>query len=74
MKRLAPLALLAFVAPALADTKASAWPPKLTFGNGTEAALTGNVAWDINRVSADGSALDDDQDWRRKEFGVSLIA
>ena len=72
MKRLAPLALLAFVAPALADTKASAWPPKLTFGDGTEASLTGNFAWDANRVDADGTAMDDDQDWRRKELGVSL--
>ena len=41
---LAPLALLAFVAPALAETKASAWPPKLTFGDGTEASLTGAAA------------------------------
>ena len=75
MKRLAPLAplaLLAFVAPALAETKASAWPPKLTFGDGTEASLTGNFAWDANRVDADGTAMDDDQDWRRKELGVSL--
>ncbi|KRG87604.1 porin [Stenotrophomonas daejeonensis] len=72
MKRIAPLALLALAAPVFAETQASAWPPKLTFANGTEVALAGNFAWDVNHFDADGSALENDHDWRRKEFGVAL--
>ncbi len=72
MKRLAPLALLALAAPALAGTTTSAWPPKLTFADDTEVALTGNYSWDINRFSADGGAFDDDQDWRRREIGIGI--
>ncbi|WPU54544.1 porin [Stenotrophomonas acidaminiphila] len=72
MHRLAPLALLTLAAPALAGTQADAWPPRLALANGTEATLTGNVAWDVNRFDADGAALDNDQDWRRKEFGVAI--
>ncbi|MGB3393859.1 MAG: porin [Stenotrophomonas sp.] len=72
MKGIASLVLLALAAPACAETQATPWPPRLTFDNGTELALTGNFVWDVNRASADGTALDDDQDWRRKEFGVAL--
>ena len=72
MKRIAPLALLAFATPAFAATSASAWPPKLGFADGTEATFTGNFAWDVNRFAADAGAFDDDQDWRRKEFGIAI--
>jgi len=72
MKRIAPLALLAFATPAFAATSASAWPPKLGFADGTEATFTGNFAWDVNRFAADADAFDDDQDWRRKEFGIAI--
>lgn len=72
MKGIAPLALLALTAPAFAETQADPWPPKLTFANGTEVTLAGNIAWDVNRFDADGTALENDQDWRRKEFGVAL--
>ncbi len=60
MHRLAPLALLTLAAPALAGTQADAWPPRLALADGTEATLTGNFAWDINRFDADGTALDND--------------
>lgn len=72
MRHLAPLALLTLAAPAFAAPQASAWPPKLGFADGTEAAFTGNFAWDINRFADGGGAFDDDQDWRRKEFGVAI--
>ncbi|MBN8768888.1 MAG: porin [Stenotrophomonas nitritireducens] len=72
MRRLAPLALLTLAAPAFAGPQAGAWPPKLTSDNGTETSLTGNFAWDVNRFAADGGAFEDDQGWRRKEFGVAI--
>ncbi|MQP77440.1 porin [Stenotrophomonas sp. MYb238] len=72
MRHLAPLALLTLAAPAFAAPQASAWPPKLGLADGTEAAFTGNFAWDINRFADGGGAFEDDQDWRRKEFGVAI--
>lgn len=76
------VALLAAQAPAHAQDKpaasqAAVWPPKLTFGNGTELSATGNYAYDFNEFSGDGygnaaTRFEDDHDWRRKEFGLSL--
>lgn len=60
-----------------AGTRFESWPPRLVFANGTELAATGNYAYDVNRFDGEGygtaaTALEDDQDFRRKEFGVSL--
>ncbi|KAF1716104.1 OprO/OprP family phosphate-selective porin [Pseudoxanthomonas wuyuanensis] len=75
------LALLALPACAAAQDAGSAaahgsiWPPKYTFGNGTELAATGNFGYDFNAFSGNGygnAALDDDHDWRRREFGLTL--
>ena len=72
------LSLLAVHAGALADdgkASASAWPPKITFGGGTELSLGGNLQYDLNRFSGDGyngAALDDDDAWRRQELGITL--
>lgn len=60
-----------------AGTRFESWPPRLVFANGTELAATGNYAYDVNRFDGEGygtaaTALEDDEDFRRKEFGVSL--
>lgn len=60
-----------------AGMRFESWPPRLVFANGTELAATGNYAYDVNRFDGEGygtaaTALEDDQDFRRKEFGVSL--
>lgn len=47
------------------------WPTKYTFGDGTEAALTGNFAFDLNQFSGD-DRLEDRDDFRRKEFGLTV--
>jgi phosphate-selective porin OprO/OprP len=72
------LALAAVHAPAHAaegTTKAAAWPPKITFADGTELSLGGNIQYDLNRFSGDGynrAALEDDDAWRRQELGLTL--
>ena len=75
------LALLALPSLVSAQDKAAAapvkaWAPKHAFANGTELSATGNFAYDLNDFSGDGygasTALDDDHDWRRREFGFSL--
>lgn len=72
------LALLAVHAGAHAEdtgARASAWPPKIAFADGTELALGGNFAYDANRFSGDGyngAPLEDDDGWRRRELGLSL--
>ena len=60
-----------------AGMRFESWPPRLVFANGTELAATGNYAYDVNRFDGEGygtaaTALEDDEDFRRKEFGVSL--
>ncbi|AXI82745.1 porin [Xylella taiwanensis] len=47
------------------------WPVQYTFGNKTEAALTGNFAYDYNNFSGD-NRLEDKSFMRRKELGVVL--
>ena len=72
------LALMAVHASAHAEeagTKASAWPPKITFANGTELSLGGNLQYDANQFSGtgyNGAQLEDDDAWRRQELGVTL--
>ncbi len=72
------LALAATHAPAHAaegTTKAAAWPPKITFADGTQLSLGGNIQYDVNRFSGDGyngAALEDDDAWRRQELGFTL--
>ena len=72
------LSLLAVHAGARADegrTTAAAWPPKITFADGTELSLGGNLQYDLNRFSGEGyngAALEDDDAWRRQEIGVTL--
>jgi len=72
------LALAAAHAPAHAaegTTKATAWPPKIAFADGTELSLGGNLQYDANAFSGDGyngAALEDDDAWRRQELGVTL--
>lgn len=56
-------------------TKASVWPPKIAFADGTELSLGGNLQYDANAFSGDGyngAALEDDDAWRRQELGVTL--
>ena len=72
------LALAAAHAPAHAvdgATKAAAWPPKITFADGTELSLGGNLQYDINEFSGagyNGAVLEDDDAWRRQELGFTL--
>lgn len=72
------LALAATHAPAHAadgTTKAAAWPPKVTFADGTELSLGGNLQYDANQFSGDGyngAVLEDDDAWRRQELGFTL--
>jgi phosphate-selective porin OprO/OprP len=72
------LALMAAHASAHAEdagTRASAWPPKISFADGTELSLGGNLQYDLNRFSGEGyngAALEDDDAWRRQEIGVTL--
>ncbi|MFT3668540.1 MAG: porin [Pseudoxanthomonas sp.] len=72
------LALAATHAPAHAaegTTKAAAWPPKISFADGTELSLGGNIQYDLNRFSGEGyngAALEDDDAWRRQELGFTL--
>ena len=47
------------------------WPTKVTFADGTEAALTGNFNYDVNNFSDDAALVDKDG-MRRKEFGFTL--
>ena len=65
------LSLLALPTLAAAQTSV-AWPPRVTFADGTRLALSTNLAWDIARVDDDGTGVADDQGWRRRELGVSL--
>ena len=72
------LSLLAVHAGARADdgrTTAAAWPPKVTFADGTELSLGGNLQYDLDRFSGEGyngATLEDDDAWRRQEIGVTL--
>lgn len=70
------LALALLATPAVVQaTDASAWPPKISFGRGTELALTGNLQYDFNDFHGSGyndAALEDDDAWRRQELGLSL--
>jgi len=55
--------------------RAAAWPPKITFADGTELSLGGNLQYDAVRFSGtghNGAALDDDDAWRRQELGLAL--
>jgi len=57
--------------PVFAAEGAQAWPPKFTFSDETEIALTGNFAWD----SADFAGhprLEDNEGLRRREFGATV--
>ncbi len=47
------------------------WPLQYTFGNATEASLTGNFAYDYNNFSGD-DRLKDRNFMRRKELGISI--
>ncbi|MDD0945943.1 porin, partial [Xylella fastidiosa] len=47
------------------------WPLQYTFGNATEASLTGNFAYDYNNFSGD-DRLKDRSFMRRKELGISI--
>ena len=71
------LPLLAGLAASASAVEAKTWPPRLVFANGTELAATGNYAYDVNRFDGDGygtaaTALEDEEDFRRKEFGFTL--
>lgn len=77
------LALVLLALPAIVSAQdraaappAKAWALKHAFANDTELSATGNFAYDLNDFSGNGygasTALDDDHDWRRKEFGFSL--
>ncbi|WP_447939737.1 OprO/OprP family phosphate-selective porin [Pseudoxanthomonas mexicana] len=72
------LALAAAQAPAHAadgTTQASAWPPKISFADGTELSLGGNLQYDFNQFSGEGyngAVLEDDDAWRRQELGFTL--
>lgn len=60
-----------------AAAQGSVWPPRYTFGDGTELSATGNYAYDLNEISGDGygsaaTRFEDDRDWRRKEFGIAV--
>lgn len=72
------LALAATHAPAHAAdgaTKAAAWPPKISFADGTELSLGGNLQYDFNQFSGEGyngAVLEDDDAWRRQELGFTL--
>ncbi len=60
---------------AAAAAETGLWPPKIGFASGDELALTGNLAYDINRFDGQGyagAALDDDDAWRRQELGITL--
>ncbi|MCW4455174.1 porin [Flavobacterium sp. MXW15] len=75
MKPASLLALATLALPAAAGAQGvqgNPWPPRLTFADGSELSLGGNLAWDVNRFDDDGTALEDDQDWRRREFGIVL--
>jgi phosphate-selective porin OprO/OprP len=83
MKSLSLLTLALFAAHASAQaqdkpttSQTAVWPPKLSTGNGTEWALTGNLAYDANDFSGDGygasTALNDDDAWRRQEIGATV--
>ncbi|MRU32216.1 porin, partial [Xylella fastidiosa subsp. multiplex] len=47
------------------------WPLPYTFGNATEASLTGNFAYDYNTFSGD-DRLKDRSFLRRQELGISI--
>ncbi len=64
------LILCAFTAPAF-GADFDNWPTKLTFGDGTELAATGNIAYDYNDFAGD-ARLEDDDAVRRREFGATL--
>ncbi len=71
------LAVASLAAPACAlaqspSSDASLWPPRWSPANGTEVSLTGNIAYDLNRVDADGTGLQDDDAWRRHELGLNI--
>ncbi len=64
------LALALAATPALASAaNFDNWPTKYTFGDGTELAATGNIAYDWNNFSGD---IEDADAVRRKEFGATL--
>lgn len=62
---------LAVAAPAAGAVDIENWPTKYVLGDGTELALTGNFAYDVNDFSGD-DRLEDDHFMRRKEFGGTI--
>lgn len=65
------LCACAATAPGFAAEGAQAWPPKFTFADATEVALTGNFAWDHSDFSGD-ARLGSDNGMRRREFGATV--
>ena len=63
---------LTAAAPAAAASGFDDWPTKVAFSDGTELAVTGNYAYDSNNFSDDDPRLEDDNTFRRKEFGATL--
>lgn len=63
---------LTAAAPAVAANGFDDWPTKVAFNDGTELAVTGNYAYDWNNFSNDDGRLEDDNAFRRKEFGATL--
>lgn len=54
-----------------AGTVAAAdWPTTYTFGNGDQLGATGNFAYDQNHFSGQDASFENDDDFRRKEFGA----
>lgn len=63
--------LLLAGAHATAHAEVQAWPPKFTFADDTELALTGNFAWDNSHFSGT-PAIDNESGVRRREFGATV--
>lgn len=69
MRRVAPILFLVASTPVLAAT--SPFPPKIELPSGTQLALTGNVAYDVNRFGGEPDRTDADG-LRRAELGISV--
>ncbi len=65
------LCACAATAPTFSAEGAQAWPPKFTFADATDVALTGNFAWDHSDFSGD-ARLGSDNGMRRREFGATV--
>ena len=56
--------------PSLAHAQSSLFPPRTTLSDGTQAALSANLAWDVSHLATDGEADRHADDWRRQEIGL----